>query len=380
MVTSSSAGRPARSLLRVQLSRDEADAVRSALEVARRLLGADQPSWDDVHDLDAAATALERGAERVRDALRTGRHADEVLADGALSALAADLDESRRLLDRAALRHRQESLQRAHEALEGLRFVHGEEGLARAGALAAVRFGFDRALVSRVAEGSWRVVAAADAVEDVLLPPVAARAFPEAVDDDGDAVVLDPEHLVVSEQRARLVDVDAAAAVPRPDQHPLLALAPRCSVYVVAPVVVGGQVRGLLHADLHRHAGGPAPSDLLVLDVIAQGLGLALERVVAEAALDRLRVGVEQLGRRLGSPRSPAPAARRAVGDPPLTPRESEVLALLAQGRTTKQVAAALTIGEQTVKSHVAQVLRKTGSANRAEAVAAWHAHTQEDA
>ncbi len=52
-----------------------------------------------------------------------------------------------------------------------------------------------------------------------------------------------------------------------------------------------------------------------------------------------------------------------------LTPREAEVLALLAQGLANKQIAVALGISEHTVKFHVSSVYAKLGVGNRTEAV-----------
>lgn len=53
----------------------------------------------------------------------------------------------------------------------------------------------------------------------------------------------------------------------------------------------------------------------------------------------------------------------------PLTERESEVLALLAQGKTNKEIASALIISERTVKFHITAILGKLGAGNRTEAV-----------
>lgn len=54
----------------------------------------------------------------------------------------------------------------------------------------------------------------------------------------------------------------------------------------------------------------------------------------------------------------------------PLTPRESEVLQMLASGLGNKEIAAKLKISEHTVKFHVASILGKFGAATRTEAVA----------
>lgn len=53
-----------------------------------------------------------------------------------------------------------------------------------------------------------------------------------------------------------------------------------------------------------------------------------------------------------------------------LSPREREILALLAEGMGNKIVAARLGISEHTVKTHVASIFQKLGADTRAEAVA----------
>ncbi len=53
----------------------------------------------------------------------------------------------------------------------------------------------------------------------------------------------------------------------------------------------------------------------------------------------------------------------------PLTDREMEVLRLLAQGKSNKEIAATLVISERTVKFHVSSIMGKLGASNRTEAV-----------
>lgn len=53
----------------------------------------------------------------------------------------------------------------------------------------------------------------------------------------------------------------------------------------------------------------------------------------------------------------------------PLTPRELEVLRLMAQGLQNKEIALNLIISERTVKFHVSSILGKLGAGNRTEAV-----------
>ena len=66
-----------------------------------------------------------------------------------------------------------------------------------------------------------------------------------------------------------------------------------------------------------------------------------------------------------------APARSRELGElaEPLTPRESEVLQMLASGLGNKEIAGKLAISEHTVKFHVASILGKLGAATRTEAV-----------
>ena len=80
-----------------------------------------------------------------------------------------------------------------------------------------------------------------------------------------------------------------------------------------------------------------------------------------------LRTAVEALARRgrldVGGVRATEPGAV-------LTPREAEVLPLLAQGRTNRQIGAELYISEKTASVHVSNILAKLGANGRTEAVA----------
>ncbi|MGH8825345.1 MAG: helix-turn-helix domain-containing protein, partial [Jiangellaceae bacterium] len=56
-----------------------------------------------------------------------------------------------------------------------------------------------------------------------------------------------------------------------------------------------------------------------------------------------------------------------------LTPREREVLALLAEGRTNRQIGQQLYIAEKTASVHVSNILAKLGASGRTEAVTLAH-------
>lgn len=93
-----------------------------------------------------------------------------------------------------------------------------------------------------------------------------------------------------------------------------------------------------------------------------------------------LRGQIEALARRgqiVLAPPSPADT-RSAVRHGPLdgfglTRRERGVLALVADGRTNRQIADALFIGERTAGIHVSNILGKLGVARRTEAAALVH-------
>ncbi len=61
--------------------------------------------------------------------------------------------------------------------------------------------------------------------------------------------------------------------------------------------------------------------------------------------------------------------AEHGVEDVPLTPRELEVFELMAKGLSNREIGAVLDISSHTAKFHISQILEKTGSATRAEAV-----------
>src|SRR5205823_10681499 len=65
-------------------------------------------------------------------------------------------------------------------------------------------------------------------------------------------------------------------------------------------------------------------------------------------------------------------ALQRSDDDPTvelLTPRENEVLRLLANGSGNKEIAAQLNISEHTIKFHIRSILGKLGASSRTEAV-----------
>jgi DNA-binding NarL/FixJ family response regulator len=58
-----------------------------------------------------------------------------------------------------------------------------------------------------------------------------------------------------------------------------------------------------------------------------------------------------------------------------LTPREAEVLRLIATGQSNREIARALFVSEATVKTHVNRIFAKTGSRDRAQAIRYAYTH-----
>jgi DNA-binding NarL/FixJ family response regulator len=88
---------------------------------------------------------------------------------------------------------------------------------------------------------------------------------------------------------------------------------------------------------------------------------IVLEAELQETLLDAVRAGAAG---QLYVPRS----LRPVLAPPSLTHRERQVLALVADGMTNRQIGANLFLAESTVKTHLASVFSKLGVASRAEA------------
>ena len=87
-----------------------------------------------------------------------------------------------------------------------------------------------------------------------------------------------------------------------------------------------------------------------------------LRRSVKAAAQGQVQLSPEAAVRLMREVRAPeAPE--------PLTERETDVLRLLADGQSNKEIAANLSIGEKTVKTHVSAILAKLGVQSRTQAV-----------
>jgi DNA-binding NarL/FixJ family response regulator len=86
-----------------------------------------------------------------------------------------------------------------------------------------------------------------------------------------------------------------------------------------------------------------------------------------------LRRLVEEADAGRGAPSKPSPNNRHLAGDDgvpshSLTPRETEVLRLMATGRTNRQLAGDLHLSLSTVKRHMERIIKKLGVSDRTQA------------
>jgi DNA-binding NarL/FixJ family response regulator len=77
----------------------------------------------------------------------------------------------------------------------------------------------------------------------------------------------------------------------------------------------------------------------------------------------------------LAAARAPAPPPDQDHDPDELTPRESDVLRLIAEGKSNREIARALYVSEATVKTHVNRIFAKTGSRDRTQAVRYAYTH-----
>jgi two-component system, NarL family, response regulator LiaR len=89
--------------------------------------------------------------------------------------------------------------------------------------------------------------------------------------------------------------------------------------------------------------------------------GNELRRAVRAAAAGQVQLSPEAASRLMSELRNPEPPEA-------LTDRETDVLKLIAEGKANKEIAAALEIGERTVKTHVSSVMAKLGVQSRTQA------------
>jgi LuxR family maltose regulon positive regulatory protein len=153
------------------------------------------------------------------------------------------------------------------------------------------------------------------------------------------------------------------------------------------PIAAASGSAGLLLARLDLEEGlGPAQAVRISEALAAQGMPgrvllegpaappvlWAAARAGSQGAARLLRICESLAGAGAGAGAGAAALAAAAAAGlaEPLTHREAEVLQLLAAGASNREIARRLVVGEETVKTHVARVLRKLDVSSRGQAVA----------
>lgn len=242
--------------------------------------------------------------------------------------------------------------------------------------------GLDRGLIAHVRGDHIAFAAGANLAEpghDLTFAKIARTIRARLVD-------APPELEAVTTQRPLLVrDANIPGASVLRDAVALL----DTPEYVVAPVVHSGRVVAIIAADRYASAERLTELDLELFFIFASGLGWAMrdatvahyyagESRLATSPGDFIETQLANLVHEMASVpggwalRESPPENHNLLGQ--LTPREREVLVLLASGASNQMIAEALVLSEATVKTHVRGVLRKLEVANRTEAVARYHA------
>jgi DNA-binding NarL/FixJ family response regulator len=197
----------------------------------------------------------------------------------------------------------------------------------------------DQALVRT----GFRMILAADGIDVVAEAADGAQAVEAVRRHAPDLVLMDIRMLVLDGLEATRRILAGAPAEPRV----LILTTFDLDHYVYAALAAGAS--GFLLKDV-------TPEYL----VTAVRLVRAGDALLAPAITRRL---VERFAARDGEPRAP----HRDLAS--LTPREREVMQLLARGMSNAELAAAFRLSEATVKTHVARILAKLGLRDRAQAV-----------
>jgi DNA-binding CsgD family transcriptional regulator len=277
---------------------------------------------------------------------------------------------------------RADALERAAEAVRRLGELGSSEGiLGRAAAELGACAELDRVLISETADGTLRPLAGWDSTDQAAVDAlvVAVEKAPIRL-----------EYPLVEAEIARRRGVEiVSAGGGRARAHSPLTDALGGS-YVVAALTAQGESIGLLHAAAPA-AGRPMDAiDAEVAGAYAEGLSGVFERAVLRhtLALHRaeLQSAMQWIGGRLSQlseTGSSKPARRDGEADgrlvQSLTPRELDVIRLMARGHTNLAIANALVVREGTVKYHVKNILRKLGATSRADAVARLHRSSSPD-
>lgn len=162
-------------------------------------------------------------------------------------------------------------------------------------------------------------------------------------------------------------DVDVALVdVRMPDRDGLELLHQMRETWPDVPVIM---LTSFDHADYVRRALAEGAAGYMLKDATPEDLEQAIKvalsgggNVLSPKVIQNLFEEIEGRGR-AEEGESPRPSG--------LTQRETDILALLAEGRSNRDISRALFLSEKTVKAHLAAIFRKLGVTNRTQAAMA---------
>ncbi len=374
-----------------------AGAVLALWREAADLSGEDPTAADAPADVGSAQQMLDESGAWLVGVLEDGARgvaAERARASAATlvlrhATLRADVRE-------ASLARRIRGFAQVNAALSRLRSMTTVDQMMTRLTGEVARCGFDRVMLTRV-DGSTGQVAD---FHSPLEPETAREVLRVA-----QAEPLQLNHLLLESEMLRRrgpILVPDAQADPRVHQE--LTAAAGVRSYVAAPVMPQGKVIALIHADcqVQRRTVDEVDRDLLWM--FAEGFGHAYERATLLTRLNALRQEVRRAnssilavmdefcdadvevarfdGENQVVARSAAAMFVNADNrlESLLTPRELDVIRLMALGETNGGIAKKLVVSEGTVKSHVKHILRKLRASNRAEAVSRYVRLSQQGA
>ena len=373
----------------------DARAVSEVLDAASALLDWAPAEWP-VLDYSRSGAALSELSRLVIGALRGDHRAVAQVCTSDLWGLWDGLERAQSTLHHGRVRQRELAMRRVSGALDKLSGATTPAQLATLGVEALCEVGFDRAIAGDVRDSIWHTRTMCVRGDPEWAAEIVSVANPRRLHSG----------LVEAEATRRRSAIVVTNVQSESHVHRQIAEASLSRSYVTAPVLVEGRVVGLLHADCYFQRRNVDDFDRDVLAAFASGYGFALHRTMLQTRLAALRESVSRLtgeltatveaavtgceydhhrpdeclltphgaddrgagSRGAGPTRSGSKHQRGSV----LSPRELDVLRLMAAGDTNTRIATRLVLSEGTVKTHVRNILRKLGAANRAEAVTRW--------
>jgi DNA-binding NarL/FixJ family response regulator len=361
------------------------DRISTALDNVAEFIGADEAFDIDDFGFVTIESSLETAQEHLAELIHS--HNVPILAPTLtrLTELLTEVAALRVQVSHGRVRQTHKRYAAVRNALSRLQGVKSIEKMLDQAPAALCRCGFDRVIVSRIDQSTWTVERVYVHGDSEWADAIAQASLDKPMHID---------HLLVEGEMVRRrapILVDDVQSNPR--TNAAIRTASLSRSYVAAPIMAEGRVIGMLHADCYNSGRHVDPDDLAVLAMFTEGFSYALGRAALIERLHLARNEIQRMARDVataadslctaqitfGRPRTdgadqPAPPVAASLAantriESLLSRREMDVLSLMTQGKSNRDIATHLVIAEGTAKTHVKNVLRKLKASNRAEAV-----------